>query len=196
MRTTRARALPLLVCAVLLAGCGGGEEPSAGDPDEAMTSASPSPTEGEEPDEPAVEPADGPRVEVGSLVIRAPKGYDMRRSINAGGLGVDVVTAGGPGFERLTFTAYQAYDPVTLDEVVEETIEDGTWRRRPQRLDDVDVDGVPMYHLSGPTGIGYTDDEYGAEFGGYVIRIAVSTEGSKGERRELAESILATARWR
>ena len=197
MRTMTVRALPLLVCAVLLAGCGGGGEPSAAGPDEETTSASPSPTESAEPSEPAVEPADGPRVEVGTLVLRAPKGYTMRRSQGVGGfLEVDLVTASGPGFERLTFGSFQGHRPHSLDELVKDSAEDVDWTRRPQRLDDVEVDGVMMYHLSGPSGVGYTDEEFGAEVGNLIFRIVISTEGGKAERQELADSILATARWR
>lgn len=194
MRNTTARALSLLVCAAVLAGCGG-DEPSVAGPDEETSSASPSPTESAEAGEPAVEPADGPRVEVGSLVIRTPKGYTLRRSSLGGGLDVELVTASGPGFERLSFGSFQGYRAHSLDELVKEAAVDVEWKRRPERLDDVEVDGVMMYHLSGPIGVGYTTEQFGAEVGNLVVRIVVSTEGGKAERRELAASILASARW-
>lgn len=193
MRTLTARALPLLVCALVLTACGG-DEPSAAGPDE-ETSASQTPTASAEPSEPAVEPADGPRVKVNSLVIRTPKGYTSRRSSLGGGLDVELVTASGPGFERLSFGSYQGQRPHSLDELVKKAAADVEWKRRPERLDDVEVDGVTMYHLSGPIGVGYTNEQFGAEVGNLIFRIVVSTEGGKAERRELADSILASARW-
>lgn len=192
MRTTTARALSLLVCAALLAGCGG-DEPSTAGPDQ-ETSASPTATASAEPSEPAVEPADGPRVKVNSLVIRTPKGYTTRRS-SVGGLDIELVTASGPGFERLSFGSYPGYRPHSLDELVKKAAADVEWKRRPERLDDIEVDGVMMYHLSGPIGVGYTNEQFGAEVGNRIFRIVVSTEGGQAERQELADSILATARW-
>lgn len=182
----------LLGCSVLLAGCGDDEEPPEDAPSGSPTSEAPSPSESE-PTEPIVEPAAGPRVELGSLTVSYPEGYEPRESE---ALGAELVAASGPDGERLALGAYEDFSPQSLDEAVDLAITTGLWIRKPKRLVDLEVDGVSMYHLAGPGGVGSTIEQFGAEFGDFDMTFTVSTEGSKADRQELIDSILATATWK
>ena len=53
-----------------------------------------------------------------------------------------------------------------------------------------------MYHLSGQDALGFTEEQFGAQFGGYDVSFGVATDGAKAERAELTASILATAEWK
>lgn len=190
MRTTTGGPLSLLLaCSVLLAGCGGDEEPPESAPSGSPTSDAPSPSE---PAEPTVEPAAGPEVELGSLTMRYPEGYEPRETED---LGAQLVAASGSDGERVALGAYEDFSHDTLDESADLAITTGLWTSRPKRLDDLEVDGVLMYHLAGPAGAGSTIEQFGAEFGGYDMTFLVSTEGSAAERRQLIDSILVTATW-
>ncbi len=183
MRTTTGLALSLLVCSVLLSGCGDDEKSPEGGPSESPTGEAPSETS---------EPAAGPEIKLGSLTLSYPEGYDPRESE---AMGAEVVTATGPDGERLGLTAYEDFSHESLAKAVDLAITTGLWTSKPDRLDDLDVDGVPMYHLSGPGGAGATIEQFGAEFGGYDMTLVVSTEGSAADRQALIDSILATATW-
>lgn len=185
MRTWAGRFLCLVACAALLAACGDEDERPAGSP-----SSSPSPSESAEPSAPSVEPASGARVELGSFQVRFPQGWEPRE------LGTLAVTTTGPDAEHLALTAHQAPTARPLDELIDAAVATGMWSERPERLDDVEVDGVPMYHLAGPGLNGYTDEQFGAEFGGYNVTLTISTTGSRADRRDLIDSLLASAQWR
>ncbi len=189
MRTTTGRALSLLMCSVLLAGCGDDEPPPAA-PTGSSTSADPSPSE---PEQTGPEPAAGPEVELGSLTLSFPVGYEPRETED---LGAELVVGTGSDGERVALGAFEDFSRESLDEAVELAITTGLWTRRPKRLDDREVDGVPMYHLSGPTGGGSTIEQFGAEFGGYDMTFLVSSEGSDADRQLLIDSVLATATWK
>lgn len=185
MRTWAGRFLCLVSCAALLTACGGDEEDPSGSP-----SSSPPPSATAEPSTPSVEPASGARVELGSFQVRFPQGWEPRE------LGTLAVTTTGPEAEHLALTAHQAPAARPLDELIDAAVATGMWSKRPERLEDVEVDGVLMYHLAGPGLNGYTDEQLGAEFGGYNVTLTVSTTGSAADRRDLVDSLLASARWR
>lgn len=192
MRTTTGLALSLLVCSALLSGCGDDEKSPGDGPSASPTSVSPSPS-GSEPGESTVEPASGAQVELGSLTVSYPEGFEPRESE---AMGAELVTATGPDGERVGLSAYEDFSHESLAKAVDLAITTGLWTSEPERLDDLDVDGVPMYHLSGPDGAGATLEQFGAEFGGYDMTLTVSTEGSAAERQALIDSILATASWK
>ena len=193
MRRTTSGALSLLVCAALLGGCGEDEPDPEAEPDASSTSTSADDTDPTEPSEPSVEPASGEVVELGSLTVTFPQGFDTREASSMGG---DVVTGDAPdGDARIAFVAAEDYNHQSLDTAVDYAIAAGLWTRRPKRLGDVEVDGVKMYQLSGPGSGGSTDVQFGAEHGGYDISLTIGAVGPAAERQELIDSILATATW-
>lgn len=196
MRTTMSGALALLVCATLLGACG--DDATTPGPASGTASSSPSPSSSPgasepEPTEPSVQPATGAQVELGSLTLNLPAGFEPREASSMGG---DLVTASGPdGAARIAFVAAEDFNRQSLDKAVEFAITTGFWTRKPKRLPDVEVDGVTMYHLSGPSGAGFTDVQFGTEHGGYDTSLTISASGSAAERQHLIDSILATASW-
>lgn len=193
MRTTMSGALALLVCATLLGACG--EDATTPGPASSSSSGSSSGASEPEPEptEPSVQPATGAKVELGGLTLNLPAGFEPREASSMGG---DLVTASGPdGAARIAFVAAEDFNRQSLDKAVEFAITTGFWTHKPRRLPDVEVDGVTMYHLSGPSGAGFIDVQFGAEHGGYDTNLTISASGSAVERQHLIDSILATATW-
>lgn len=193
MRRTTSGALSLLVCAALLGGCGEDEQDPDAEPGSSSSSPSADDPDPSESTESAVEPASGEVVRLGSLTVTFPQGFDTREASSMGG---DVVTGDAPdGDARIAFVAAEDYNRQSLDTAVEYAIAAGLWLRKPERLEDVKVDGVRMYHLSGPGTGGFTDVQFGAEHGGYDISLTIGAPGPAAERQALIDSILATATW-
>ena len=189
MRTTTGRALSLLLCATLLAGCGDDEPSPEGAPSDSPSGASSTPSESSEPE---VEPASGPRVKVGGLSMNLPRGFEPRE---AAVMGSEIITSSGPDGERLALVSAESFNVQTVEEAISIAVETGNWVRKPKRLEDVYVDNVKMFRISGPSGIGYTEDEFGVEYGGYDVNLTIASQGSKAERQELIDSILASVTW-
>ena len=85
-----------------------------------------------------------------------------------------------------------------MDEAVRLTIK--TWQDggRPRRLEDVELDGVPAFHLAGPAGKYAVHEEYGALYEGDLVyfTFVLDNINSEAKRRAAIESSLATVRWR
>ncbi|GAA2156657.1 hypothetical protein GCM10009844_45110 [Nocardioides koreensis] len=190
-----------LALALLLSGCGGGSDASEG-PAAPTGSGSTSPSQsssdsaGETPSSTStVEPATGPLLEAEHATMIAPTGYrhipDMVEfETSAGGSrggSIDVVTLGE--------TPWGSDED--LDEAVRLTTR--SWPAgRPDRLADVEIDGVPAFHLAGLSGKYTALEEYGALYQGDLVYFTFSLDNinSKAKRRAAIESSLATVRWR
>jgi hypothetical protein len=110
-------------------------------------------------------------------------------------MGSEIITSSGPDGERFALVSAKSFNVQTVEEAISIAIQTGPWLRKPRRLEDVYVDSVKMFRLSGPTGVGYAEDEFGVEYGGYDVNLSIASQGSKAERQELIDSILASVTW-
>lgn len=193
-----------LALVLLLSGCGGGSDASEGpaDPtssspsDSAGDSAGSDATAGETPGASTVKPATGPLLKAKHATMNAPTGYRRQPDLvqfetSAAGtqLGsIDVVTLGEMPWGN----------DENMDEAVRLTYKTWADGPRPKRLADVDLDGVPAFHVAGPSGKYQALEEYGALYEGDLVyfTFALDNINSAAKRRAAIESSLATVRWR
>lgn len=182
-----------LALVLLLSGCGGGSDASEGPTDptssDASTSATPSAASSREP-------ATGPLLEQEHATMNAPTGYRRQPDMvpfetSAGSKqrgSIDVVSMG-----EMPWGSDE-----NMDEAVRLTIK--TWEDggRPRRLEDVELDGVPAFHLVGRSGKYAVHEEYGVLYEGDLVYFTFLLDNinSEAKRRAAIESSLATVRWR
>ena len=193
-----------LALVLLLSGCGGGSDASAGptDPASSSSDAADSPSSAPSTDEspsstPTVVPATGPLLKQEHATMNAPTGYRRQPDM------VPFETSAGSkqlgSIDVVSLSQMPWGDDANLDEAVRLTIKtswpDGP---RPKRLEDVDLDGVPAFHLAGPAGEYKVLEEYGALYDGDLVHFTFVLDNinSKAKRRAAIESALATVRWR
>ncbi len=175
----------------LLAGCGDDDPPTpapSGSTTSPTDSASPSETTSPS-DEPSVEPASGQQETFGSFTMNFPKGWDVRA------LSDMAMAASGPDGEHLGVSAVPTTTQLSTDKLARDAIEDAMFVGKPVRFDDVEVDGVLMYHVRGPLGADQTRDLVGAEYGGYEMTLQLTTQLPEAAQQELIESMLASVTW-
>ncbi len=175
-----------VAAATLVLGACGGTGATGADPSASPTAGEPSSTS---PAASSVEPATGPQVRTDTFTVRLPEGFRVTDD------GV-AVAATGPSGDRMNLATLPLYADKSLHQLVDVAVGNGSWDSRPERLDDVVVDGVEMYHLSGPTGLGVTRDEVGAQTDATFAYADFDLRGPESVRRELIDSVLATWRWR
>ncbi len=139
-----------LALVLLLSGCGGGSDASEGPTDPTSSSASSDASTSETPSStPTVEPATGPLLEQEHATMNAPTGYRRQPDM------VPFETSAGSkqrgSIDVVSLSQMPWGDDENLDEAVRLTIKT-SWPHgpRPRRLEDVDLDGVPAFHLAGP----------------------------------------------
>lgn len=175
----------------LLAGCGDDDPPTpapSSSPTETVADPSESATPTDDPS-PAVEPASGEQVTFGSLTLSFPKGWDVRE------LSAMALASSGPDGEQFAVLAVPTTTRLSTDELAKDALGDAAFVGKPVRLDDVEVDGVPMYHVRGPLGADQTRDRVGAEYGGYEMVLQLTTVLPKAAHQELIDSVLASVTW-
>lgn len=150
-----------------------------------------------EPPTPTVTPASGLALRQGRLSVRAPEGWKKTPE---------------PVFGQ--FSQQADYDPLlgklfmgelpdlsggavtfSIDEQARMSIESGQYRRDPEIVAPVEIDGRQWYHTSGPIDAAQYEDALGTNAGGYTFKIALTTGVgllSPAEREALLASILAT----
>jgi hypothetical protein len=191
MRKVAHGVLVAVLSAGVLAGCGDDDppepEPTAA-PSETTASPSESATPTDEPS-PTVEPASGPQETFGSLTLNFPEGYDVRQ------LSGMAMAASGPDGEHIAVLAVPTDRQTPLDKLVRFPLDDSVFVGKPVRLEDVEVDGVPMYHVRGALGADQTRDLIGVEHGGYWMTLQFTTLMPKAAREKLIDSVLASIAW-
>lgn len=184
-------ALVAVLALGLLAGCGDDDPPTPA-PSGSTTSPTKttSPSEATSPTgEPPVEPAGGKQETFGSFTMSFPKGWDVRP------LSAMAMAASGPDGEHLGVSAVPTTTQLSTDRLARDAVEDASFVGKPVRFDDVEVDGVLMYHVRGPLGADQTRDLVGAEYGGYEMTLQLTTQLPEAAQQELVESLLASITW-
>jgi len=171
----------------LLAGCAGGDD----DPATASSTSSSSSTPTSSPT-PTVAPATGARLTQPSATMNAPDGWKHLDDL------VDFQdTAGAPKGADVLSLYEMPLGSGTLTEAAQNSRQNKSFKPPPERLADVELDGVPAYHLSGPIDRFSRIEEYGALYRGRVVTVEFQlTNGPAAERRALVDSALASFHWR
>ena len=182
----RARLAVACLVAVLLTGCQD-EDPGA--------------TAGTEPADPssgpasqsqAVEPADGPTVENAYASYRVPAGYEVGEE-QAGTIPAD---DSGPGRSAITLAEVPAFGSTDLGMVAGVVARNLAQDRRPKRMEETTLDGVPVFHLEGQLDQTFWFAGYGAIRDDTVVYVRFDLDTPPAKSRQVVESVLATWHWK
>jgi hypothetical protein len=176
-----------------LAACGG----SSPEADPTLASAASSGSTGTPSDEPppttsSVAPATGVRVDTSRFSFRAPEGFE-NRSISGELIGSVVDLAPD---DSIFFSIFEDYRPATLDELAQAYLDSSSYQKLPKRMPDTEIDGMPVFHLSGPVSDRSYADAYGLVIDGAGVNITFEVHSDATRRQEIIDSTLQTLRWK
>lgn len=186
------------VLTLLLSGCSDPGESSGGGSPAPDTSETTSPAASESPEEatpeaeptPEVAPATGKVIRVKGLRVTTPEGWIVTDPlpIQQAAAPTDAV---GTMISVYRFPNSGLY---TVDELGSYEVRDMGARGR--RLDDVEVDGQPVYHLTGTIRPGVHAERFGTIVDDERVSVQFEFGAGEGraERDEVIQSVLATAR--
>lgn len=197
-----------LALALLVGGCGSGEDERTTDPGTSTSSAatgsatpsadgSTTPSEDPSPSSTfSVPPATGPEVESDAFTANLPQGWrlDEDNSYDTISLGYE------PGIGAdVTFGYYPTEPGLSLDDYERAALK--TWGYddgKPDIRPRVEVDGVEMFHHTGKTGGGRVVEVYGVPYEGLAVEVEfhLSETIPAAEQRRLMQSTLASIRWK
>ncbi|MDF1602936.1 hypothetical protein [Nocardioides sp. YIM 152315] len=201
-RRTRHRAAAAAALATLLlplAACGDDDPPAGDDP--ASTSSPSEPedesTSAEPSEEPSVEAATGPLLEMPNVQVNAPEGWKKGRAFID--IQTDAHNAGSTAMVVLASIELPAADIETpLAEQMKSAIRTSSKKPPPTAKDPVELGGVEWYHIYSDGGSDTSEDIYGVDHGGYQTRLTFSfaDEVPLAEQQETTASVLASLAWR
>lgn len=198
-----ARHAARLAVALLLVGttsaCSGDEPGNGADPSPSSPStesSEPSETPESSETEPAVEPANGRVHETPQFTMRAPKGWRVQYEISdtieftSGPPKSDGPASEADPFGLVTIEAAAESQPLSLDQAAK-----GSSLPIPRRAD-TELGGEAAYLLASNKAA-FSDQELGLWYDGVVVRVLFRLGGgSKADRQELVDSVVATWEWK
>jgi hypothetical protein len=194
-RTTQLTAGAVALLALALGAC------SDDDPDDPTTaptaSTSPSPTASTSPSEstePSVTPASGLLLDTGSATVNLPGGWKDNKN------GYPNTYSGSPvkstGIQLITVVDLAGASGYSLDERARDAMAQLPGSKL-TRKPDIELDGVPAYHLVGTAPVRGPYEEVGTGSHGRAISISFSlNDYTAAERREIVDSVIASFRWK
>jgi hypothetical protein len=194
-RTTQLTAGAVALLALSLGAC------SDDDPDdptpEPTASTSPSPTAStstSESTEPSVTPASGLLLDTGSATVNLPEGWKDNKN------GYPNTYSGSPakstGIQLITVVDLAGASGYSLDDRARDAMAQLPGSKL-TRKPDVELDGVPAYHIAGTAPVRGPYEEVGTGSHGRAISISFSlNDYTAAERREIVDSVIASFRWK
>jgi hypothetical protein len=137
--------------------------------------------------------ATGPVLEQPLLSLRMPEGWELdenQASFLSSGNSGDLAL-GNMGLSQLP-----SANPASTIDDVERAMIDSRFQGQGSVLPRVEVAGVEMVHVAGPSGM-RVDEAYGALVDGQIVNIVISLrpEIPEAERRAIIDSVLASVTW-
>jgi hypothetical protein len=123
--------------------------------------------------------------------VRVPEGFKHLSQM------ADYQDSAGQKLTVVNLLEDASYTGVTLDEAASSSRRSKSFKT-PERLEDVELDGVPAYHLHGVRYSTVVFDEFGALRDGHLVVVDFSQprDMTEAERQKVIESSLATFQWR
>lgn len=192
-----AAATTVLALALALTACSGSDEPNGdgesdpGKSESSSPSASPAESQSppsESPETPEVAPATGPVLKVKGMRVNAPEGWETTMRVAAGQsafpLGQVGTTAGVNRFPNSGL--------YTTEELAGEEL--AALGRSGKRLDDLEIDGMQVYHLVGAPEKGAVIERFGTIAADQRVSLLFTFGNGEGgaEKDEIIQSMLAT----
>jgi len=140
----------------------------------------------------AVEPADGPTVENAYASFRVPAGYEVAEG-QAGTIPAD---DSGPGRSAITLAEVPAFGNTNLGRVAGVLARNVAQDRRPKRMEETTLDGVPVFHLEGQLDQTFWFAGYGGIRDDTVVYVRFDLDTPPAKSRQVVESVLATWQWK
>ncbi len=192
----------VLALALALTACGPSDDDSPADPSATPTASesgspateTPTETPTETESTPAVAPATGPEIAVRGLRANAPEGWEAKRpyavmsaAVPVGAIGTTVYVFRFPNSGLLT-----------LDGLAQASKRESGWKSKLKRLEDVELDDQPAFHLAGNVNPGEYLEKFGAILNDdrLTLTFEFQNEEDKATRDEIIASVLATVDFR
>jgi hypothetical protein len=173
--------------AVLLTGCGDSDPGLGADTDPTVEPSSSSPSQRQE-----VEPADGPKVENAHASYHVPRGYKVAKEV----AGTIPANESGPGSSAITLAEVPAFGSTDLGQVAEVVARNVAQDRRPKRLRNTTLDGVPVFRVEGRLDETIWFAAYGAIRDDTVVYVRFDLDTPPAESQQVVESVLDTWHWK
>ena len=183
----RARLAVVCLVAVLLTGCGESPPGQGADTEPTGDPSSESPSQSQE-----AEPADGPKVENAHASYRVPRGYKVDEEL----AGTIPANESGPGSSAITLAEVSAFGSTDLGQVAEVVARNVAQDRRPKRLRNTTLDGVPVFRVEGRLDETIWFAAYGAIRDDTVVYVRFDMDTPPAKSQQVVESVLDTWHWK
>ncbi|MCW2792208.1 MAG: hypothetical protein JWO76_1306 [Nocardioides sp.] len=184
----------LVTSALLLAACGGSDDPKV-DPTPSTSPTSPSASASDDPTEsasPSVEPATGKLVDTSRFTVRVPEKWVVIVAVKDFSITASDLETG----DSISFGLVDLTTPTGLDVLADRTQRTGPWVDPPARAPDSTLAGMGAYHLVGPVGKGERVDVLGTVRAGKDVVVIFDVYGPQSRLDKLKASVLATWKWK
>lgn len=196
-RTGVAATVATCALALVLTACGD-DDPSAGTKPPASSgqpaTSAPEPPTGSPTGSPTVTPAAGPLLKMEVAEVNAPTGWEHEDQL------VLLEDGARKSGQRMSLTETPAFGS-TLEQIAK-IQRQGFDDKMLKRLDDTEIDGVPVFHLLDPGPHGSyeftTEESFTAVYRDKVITVLFQLDRDvpKAERQRIVDEVLATVVWK
>jgi hypothetical protein len=183
----------LVTSTLLLAACGGNDDPKA-DPTPSTSTPASASDDPSQSNSPSVVPATGKLVETKDFTAHVPEGWDVTV------VSKDyVITSHDPdSSDAIAFTIVDTFgNDQGLDDLAKEAVRLGAWPGEdPSIVGQTELAGEPAYHLASSGGGGIFVDVRGAVRAGDAVAVRFDNYQSNAALQSMVESVLATWQWK
>ncbi|MCW2792210.1 MAG: hypothetical protein JWO76_1308 [Nocardioides sp.] len=177
----------LVTSAILLAACGGNDDPRSDPSPSTSTSTDPS-----ESTSPSVKPATGKLVDTSRFTVRVPEKW----VVIVAAKDFSITASGLETGDSISFGLIDLTTPTGLDVLAKRTQRLGPWVKPPARAPDSTLAGADAYHLVGPVGKGERVDAFGTVRSGKHVEVIFDVYGPQSRLDKLKASVIATWQWK
>jgi hypothetical protein len=182
----------LAAATILLAACGGSDDPKADPSPPSSATGSASPTTDTSATS-SVTPATGKSVDTSAFTANVPSGWQVQvLSKDFSILAYDPKTGDQVSF----YIVSMAGNDFTLRQLAGTQVRTGPWSGKPTIEAETTLAGQPAYHLTGEVSDGVKGECLGAPHDGNDVGVIFQVSGSDAKLQQIEESVLATWQWK
>jgi hypothetical protein len=181
----------LVTFTILLAACGGNDDPRANATPSTAPTSSGDPSDSPSPSE-SVAPASGKTVDMKVFDTHVPAGWQVQVSARNFSVTAYDLKSG----DQIAFSVVSlAGNDFTLSHLAHQALRLGPWTKTPTIEPETTLAGEPAYHLTGAVGAGGRGESLGAAYKGNDVRVVFQISGPQTKLDRVRESVLASWQW-